>query len=417
MEIELPFGDSTCRLRFSDQLLQSRLIVDQFIPKNCSHPVQFVRFKERFFKVGGADLLSHRAPLVVVNDGHRRTPTATVLTWLDRLDPTFLDRALFLIATGAHPPPDNRDLESIFGDHLSRLADRVSVHSAFDSASLSTIGTDSLGEQIRINRGILNADEVLFISSVEPHYFAGFTGGRKSIMPGLSDFASIERNHNLANSLDAAPLKLKGNPVAEHLAEPLSMINADRFLSVQLVVDSKQEISALHCGKITDSFEAAVEDARIAWASEFAEQYDAVVCEIGEPLNRTLYQAQKGLENCRAAVKNGGSLILLCTCSDGIGPDHFYRLAESWNVENNCPGDGQQKFGSHKLSRVLAMSRMFDIRIKSLLDDEVVERVFYHSVNNVDDYLNERISTTTGVFRLAVVRDAANMVLYSSRKP
>jgi len=103
-----------------------------------------------------------------------------VLTWLDRIQPGLLQRSRFLIATGSHHPPTDKDLQSIFAGHLKTIRPRVEWHVATDLASMAAVGTDSLCGEVYINRRVLEHDPVIVIGSVEPHYFAGFTGGRKA---------------------------------------------------------------------------------------------------------------------------------------------------------------------------------------------------------------------------------------------
>ena len=110
---------------------------------------------------------------------------------------------------------------------------------------MESIGEDQFGEEVFINSMLDQAESLCVISSVEPHYFAGFTGGRKSFFPGLTDLATIERNHNLANSLEAQPMRIAGNPVAEHMENLLSLIDTSRMLSIQAVLNSKNRIAGL----------------------------------------------------------------------------------------------------------------------------------------------------------------------------
>ena len=173
-----------------------------------------------------------------------------MLDWLDRLDGQFLDRASFLIATGTHATPTDEHIAGIFGRHLRRVRARVCSHDAANRDAMVRVGDDPLGGGLYLNRIVLEHEAILVVGSVEPHYFAGYTGGRKSLFPGLTDLATVTRNHNLANSLDAAPLRLTGNPVAEHLDALLAAIDTSRFLSVQVVLDAGRRIAGCYCGTL-----------------------------------------------------------------------------------------------------------------------------------------------------------------------
>jgi len=405
MEIELAYGKGSVRLSVPDNIE-----TDIFAPMEIDKPVRFEGFHDGFLDAGGMSFLSTARPLMVVNDGHRKTPTSRLLTWLDRIDDGLLDRAHFLIAAGTHESPTEDHLRFVFGEHLERVRSRTSVHDCRNLSQMTMIGQDQFGEDVYVNRALFEYDAVGFISSVEPHYFAGFTGGRKSIFPGLTNFATVERNHNLANSLEAAPMVLAGNPVAEHMEAMMAMVRIERVFSIQAILDSGDQIAAVFCGDNESAFIRSVIYVERMFGHEIDAGYDAVICELRAPLDGNLYQAQKALENCQAGVKDGGTAVVLSACEDGVGSEHFWNLADGWNREKNYPANGGLKFGSHKLSRVNSMSRRIRPCLHSTLDADTVRRVFYEPMDDVQEML-DNAGTAAGRFRLAVVRDAGNTVL------
>lgn len=356
-----------------------------------------------------------QAPLFVVNDGHRGTPTATILSLVGKIAPTALDQSRFVVATGAHEAPSDAHLQKIFGSHLNRLRDRISIHNAHDDSLTVPIGRDHFGQTVRLNRQVAEAEHICVISSVEPHYFAGFTGGRKSFFPGLTDLATIERNHNLAASLEAEPMKLEGNPVAEHMAELLNLIDTDRVFSIQAVTNTAQEIVGLMAGTVRTSFHAAVRLASKLSSCEVERPYDLVIAELRPPLDCNLYQVQKALENCQSAVRERGAVVVVSACSDGVGSPHFYKMADNWDRATNAPLNGSPRFGSHKLARVNQLSKKIMVGLKSELDIEVVKHVFYEPVSDLDQLIRSRSEGKSG-FRVAVLKDAGNLVLKIKKK-
>jgi len=405
LTIELHYGAGALRLYLPDSWR-----VDTYAPGRVERPVTFAAFARDFHAANGLHILEAGRPLVIVNDGHRSTPTATVLDWLDRLDGQFLDRALFLIATGTHAAPTDDHLAGIFGRHLRRVGARVRSHDATDHGSMMRVADDPLGGGLYLNRIVLEHEAVLVIGSVEPHYFAGYTGGRKSIFPGLTDLATVTRNHNLANSLEAAPLRLIGNPVAEHLDRLLATIDTSRFLSVQVVLDAGRRIAGCYCGTLAESFERATVLAAHLYAHHAPLAYDLILAEMLPPLDGNLYQGQKGVENCQAAVRDGGRLVLVSACEDGIGSDHFFDLARSWDRERNAPREGSPGFGSHKLSRVVTMSNRIGLLVCSDLDDDIVRQVFYEPLDNLQEFLYSS-QNACEKRNVAVVQDAGNTVM------
>lgn len=384
--------------------------VDEYTPTVTTDPVTPERFRRAFAAAGGPALLSSDSPLVIVNDGYRHTPTALLLGWLDDLDRTFLDRAEFLIATGTHAAPTAEHLTAIFGHHLNRIAARIHVHDSARAETMVRVGGDRFGESAFLNRRIFAHPQRLVIGSVEPHYFAGFTGGRKSVFPGLCDRATTERNHNLANSQEARPLRLDGNPVADQLMELMALIPDESFFTIQVVVDAQGRLADLHCGQLHEAFLQAVKTAHAVFACRADRPYDTVLSELFPPLDQNLYQAQKALENTQAAVKDGGAVVVLSACPEGVGSPHFFAQAKTWDRDRNLPGDGVLRFGSHKLSRVNAMTRRIDVRLYSDAAPDQVRQVFFEPIDDLQEYLDERCRTIPG-HRLAIIRDAGHTVV------
>ena len=145
-----------------------------------------------------------------------------------------------------------------------------------------------------------------------------------------------------------------------------------------------------------------------------AEQaYDLVLAEMRSPLDGNLYQAQKALENCQAAVKEGGACVVVSACSDGVGSTHFYELADTWDRTTNAPLNGPPKFGSHKLSRVNQLSEKILVGLNSELDATMINHVFYKSISDIDELIKKRSAENKKKksFRVAVVKDAGHTVL------
>ena len=406
MKIELAYGSGRLALDVPDSCT-----LDTFAPA-AARPITADRFRKEFSRADGNRWCSVAYPLIVVNDGYRRTPTAQILTWLETVDSTLLDRARFLVSTGSHPAPTDPHYRAIFGPHLERVRNRVAYHDATDRSALVRLGSDPRGGEVYVNRALTAADAVIAIGSVEPHYFAGFTGGRKSVFPGLIDLATIERNHNLANSLEAAPLRLQGNPVAEHLAQLTGLLDIDTFFTIQAVLDANDKMAGVFCGPMTAAFEQAVVLARDIYAHQVSKRYDLVLAEMRPPLDRNLYQLQKGVENCRRAVADGGALVAVSACEEGIGSPHFFSLARDWDRRKNRPRNGPVRFGSHKLSRVIETGRRIELLVYSALRHEDIRRVFYEPLDNLQEFLYSRQNACEKC-NVAVVYDAGHTVLES----
>ncbi|MBR2394542.1 MAG: DUF2088 domain-containing protein, partial [Candidatus Methanomethylophilaceae archaeon] len=193
------------------------------------------------FLEGGEDIV------FIVNDGTRPTPTAKVLDALStRMD---LRKARYLIATGTHRDMTEEEYNFVFGAHYENLKDRIVVHDAKKSECVY-LGDSKNGTPMEVNKVAVDADRLVIITSVEPHYFAGYTGGRKSFLPGVASFKTVETNHKLAMNKEAQSLVLEGNPVHEDMMDALEVIKDKAIFSIQMVLDRHQNIYKVASGAL-----------------------------------------------------------------------------------------------------------------------------------------------------------------------
>jgi len=273
-----------------------------------------------------ADFLADaRDVLFIVNDATRPTPTSRVLDIIaDDLEGV---NCRFIVATGVHRAPTEEEYVQIFGDHYARLKDRIHAHDA-RTDEMVFLGTSRSGTEMHVNKLGARAHKIVIIGSVEPHYFAGYTGGRKSFLPGIASYKTIEMNHKLALSREARALSLEGNPVHEDMIDALSTVDKEIF-AIMTVLDKDHRIYAATAGHIHDSFTAAIDRANEVFAAKIADKEDIVVSVVKFPQDIDLYQAQKGIDNGKLALKEGGILILVAKCRHGVGEESFARLLTS----------------------------------------------------------------------------------------
>lgn len=363
-------------------------------------------FREALETAGFANLIAEEKPLVVVNDAFRPTPTGQVLSQIKAWYPEF--QADFIVACGNHPAPVEADLKAIFGDYQSHPDAKIYIHDSHDTASMVKVGEYD-GQPLLLNRHLFEYPSVIIIGSVEPHYFAGFTGGRKSLVPGLSDIESNRRNHALAVSQEAQPLRLKGNPVSENLDQLLSLIDLPSLLSIQIVAGRNQNIIECFAGDLRQSFDLAVTLAEEIYSFTCSRQYDLVIAEMRPPLDRNLYQLQKAIENTAATVRDGGTLLAVSSCHEGIGNDEFYHLAGRLINEEMVMSHAEMEnppLGIHKLSRVVRLAERINIRALTGLKNEILEQVFIEPAVSIEAEIHKLKQGDKKEVDILLVRDA-----------
>ncbi|NQT24674.1 nickel-dependent lactate racemase [candidate division KSB1 bacterium] len=329
--------------------------------------------------------------LCIVNDADRSTPTADILHQIKK-EVGHLDFN-FLVAIGSHQPPSEAHLETIFGELLPDLRNRIFIHDSRNSDDLTQVGTTSRGTPVLLNKKVMDADQVIVIGSVEPHYFAGFTGGRKSFLPGTAGYESIEQNHKLALEPGVDVMALEGNPVHEDMMEAAGLFHNKSIFSIQAVLDAHDRIAAMFAGSQDASFRAGVEAAKEIFAIPVQEKFDIIVAVAEPPLDKNLYQAHKAIENVRPVLKPNGILILVAACTEGIGNDGFAKLLSA----SNSPDDvirsirASYKLGHHKASRIANLVKTARLWAVTELSVQILQPLFIEKKSDLQSALDEGI--------------------------
>ncbi len=319
---------------------------------------------EKFLE-GGKDIV------FIVNDGTRPTPTAKVLDVLSkRMD---LRKARYLIATGTHRDMTEEEYNNVFGSHYQELKDRIIVHDAKKSECVY-LGDAKSGTPMEVNKVAVDADRMVIITSVEPHYFAGYTGGRKSFLPGVASFRTVEANHKLAMSKAAQSLALEGNPVHEDMMDALEQIKGKKIFTIQMVLDRHQNIYKVASGDINKAFAQAVEWANQVFVVPIPEKADVVISVAPYPMDVDLYQSQKALDNGKWALKEGGKIIMVSKCREGIGhPTFLTQLSSSKDPKQVLENlKSEYKLGYHKAAKMAEIAVWADIWAVTDLDPEII---------------------------------------------
>ena len=403
MRVEIPYLRDSVPV----ELPEGSLVVEPNDVEAAADPAGLVR--EAVERPLGAEPLSDflgagGKVLVIVNDATRPTPTRTVLDAIgDSLDRPGVS---FIVATGAHRAPTEDEYRQILGPHYGRLRPRVSAHAARDDASLVSLGATRNGTPILLNKAAFEADRILVTGSVEPHYFAGYTGGRKAFLPGIAGYTTIEANHKLALSPRAVSLALDDNPVSQDMEDALRLIEKPVF-SIMTVLDKHQRLVACRAGGIRQSFAAAVELANGIFAVRMPEKADIVLSVARFPMDIDLYQSQKAIDNGALALAEGGILIMVSSCRDGVGDQAFLELlGSSSDPAQTLERIGQgYRLGYHKAAKIASVASRASIRAVSELDEATLRKAFIRKERSIPDALRDAITEKGPDARIAVLLD------------
>ena len=233
-----------------------------------------------------------------------------------------------VVANGTHPGGDEADLRTLVTDAVYERIRVVNHNCRADD--LITLGTTSFGTEVSVNRIAAEADLCLCLGAATYHIMAGFGGGRKSILPGISSELTIRQNHAL--SLD--PTQLRSNPLVGNgrLADNplnLDMLEAAGMMKnlfmVNLVMNADEELCAIFSGHYRTSWERACREVERVYQVPVKEKADVIVAGCGGyPRDMSLYQGTKAIDNVESAMKPGGTLILVIEAREGGGPKEYF---------------------------------------------------------------------------------------------
>lgn len=356
------------------------------------------------------------APLVIVNDATRSTPTARILDaiWGDL---SKCPEWRVIIASGLHRGPTEAELKTLFGSRVAEILPRLLVHDGYDESQLVTV--DSPMGPIRINSAVIEADRLILINSVEPHFFAGYTGGRKSIIPGVAGFETVERSHAGAVTAQSSVLRVEGNPVREFIHAGSRFLDDKMIWSIQTVLDRHDKIAAAFAGNIDKTFAAACAEAWNCYVVEIEQPYDIVIGAIHPPLDLSLYQAMKGWELPMAGVRDGGVLIMSAPCREGVGARFYKRLIEEYPDRAKW-GELESKpytLGLHKLVRTARALRRFRLFAITGMPAEEVQRYGYQPFATLDAAVKQAIDYVGTPARVLIVEDSAVTAIVRKHDP
>lgn len=317
-----------------------------------------------------------RNALVVVNDVTRPTPYQFILPPLvQELNQAGIpdEEITLLVATGIHRPHTEVDNLYCYGEEMCR---RLKIVSHDCERGTVPIGMLSNGLPLGINRLAIDSDLLISTGLVNLHYIAGYSGGRKSILPGIASREAIEASHKMMSDPRACLASLNNNPVNLLMLEAAGMARASFAINV---VGSHHRVDFAAAGDILESWLEAVSFCERGSVVCVDERSDVVVASCGGyPKDINVYQAQKALDTAAMAVKPGGTIILLAECREGLGEEVF----SDWIKAASCPDDIVRRFhnsfelGGHKAYAICRILEKADIIMVSALPPGEVEDLF-----------------------------------------
>lgn len=328
--------------------------------------------------------------LIIVNDVTRPTPYHILLPpLLHKLKQVGIkkDNITFLIATGAHRGNTEEENIKIFGEKLTSSY-RFLNHSC-DDDKLIDLGDLKSGNRLFVNPEVEKADFIITTGVIVPHYIAGFSGGRKSIHPGICGRKTIEQNHAQMVHPKAVTGNIIENPAHEEMLEAALKVNVD--FNFNAITDEDGNIIEIVAGALVDSWQEGVKISKKAYFSPISEKADVVFTSAGGyPKDINIYQAQKALDNAYHAVKPGGTIVLIAECREGIGNSVCMQWIEEAQSIQDIEERLKKRFvlGGHKAYAIAKVAKEMDIILLSSMEKNLTKKLFMIPVENIQQAVN-----------------------------
>ena len=292
----------------------------KIIKDNINHPLSSMSL---------ADIIKQKKHInqacIVVSDATRPVPSSIILDALiTELNSYGVnnEKILVLVATGLHHASNQEELKRIVGQKFIKKV-KIINHNAYETDSLIFLDKDINGVPISINKHYYNSDVKILTGYVEPHFFFGFSGGTKSIVPGIAGADTIQANHSAENI--ASPYALfgihKNNPMAINSGNIAKLIGCD--FAINVCINEEHKITQVAAGDLEEVHKQLIDYQLKYIFKKIDSPYDIVICGNGGfPLDLNLYQAVKSMAIGEIAVKDGGTIISVNECKNGIGKGH-----------------------------------------------------------------------------------------------
>jgi nickel-dependent lactate racemase len=419
MEIDLAYGKTGLRVKIPDKIhteVVQPVYVEGFADQQqavmdaLANPIHHPPLQ--------ASVHSHQKVAIIFSDITRATPYHILVpALLQALDHLPDENITFFCATGTHRPASDEELCTILGKEIVERF-RIVQNDASNKALYKEVGTTSDGNHILLNREVLEHDLRILTGFIEPHFFAGFSGGGKALMPGMAYVESIRYNHSIRNleKSNAGWGQTIGNPLWEDVMEAAEMALPVFLLNITLNRD--KEITGVFAGDLRKAHQQGCTFVKETAMAGLDQPYDIVITSnSGYPLDLNVYQSVKGMSAAEQVVKKGGAIIIAAECWDGVpaGSDyetilhsvgdvaelmeyikkHEKRLKDTWQVYFQ------------------AMIQMkADVYLFSTLDDTVVEKALLNPAKNIELLVQELLKKYGEETRICVLPEGPLTIPY-----
>jgi len=394
---QLPYGKTTLPVDVPAANLIGVITPKEFIPPQ--KPEEMIRDALKR-PLGTKPLTSLVQPgdhvAIVVDDYTRPLPTDVLLPpVLDQLHQAGVDDLdiLLIIANGTHTPPTPTQVQEIFGEKISRTF--MITNNDIANGEYVNVGKTRRGNPVEILKAYIDADIKILLGDIEYHYFAGYGGARKSILPGLASKNTIQANHSLVFEKGSTTGNLKTNPIHQEMNEAMHLAGCDFILNI--VENSQKRIVGAWAGNPEAVLDAGAKLVDSMYRRTIPERPDIIITAAnGSPHDIDLYQAMKAMHQACQVVKDHGIIILVAECPNGAGSKLYTDWLTKYPTSKDVQKALQQNFviGAHKAYYHRVAIENHPIYFVSKMPKAEVEGLFqFHAAASPNEALKSALQT------------------------
>ncbi len=417
--IQIAYGKSGLSLRADPALADWQVIRPKFAPP--MHDPERAFHDACLAPMGGRplrELVTQQDRVVIVtSDGTRAVPNRQLIPWLLQEMPVPPEQITILIGTGSHRANTAAEIEAMFGPSVAGRLHIVN-HDAFDPSQSVFIGETPSGKKAYINRRYVEADKRIVVGFIEPHFFAGFSGGAKGVIPAIASIDTIIRIHGF--DLIAHPLSTWGtvqeNPIRHELEAMVARCPPDFLVNVTL--NSDKAITGVFVGDYIEAHRAGCQRSRAEAMQPVTSRFPLVITSnSGYPLDQNLYQTIKGISAAARITEPGGIVYVASECSDGL-PDHgnFGPLMQTGTTPDDILQgiiDLPEEILDQWEAQVYAyLMKEYDIRLYCAMDRAAVQACKLGAVTDLQAEVEAAIRGLGGRPRIGVLPDGPLTIPY-----
>ena len=421
-KFKLPYYKEHIELNIDDARVAGVLMsqTENYVPTNTETGLVEEALSNPIGQLPLSELAIGKKHIVIISSDHTRPVPSHItmpilLKHIRKNNPNV--KISILVATGMHRASTHEELVSKYGEKIVN-EENIVMHDAYNDADMVYLGILPSGGELWVNKLVNECDLLISEGFIEPHFFAGFSGGRKSVLPGIASKKTVLWNHNarFIASKNARAGNLEDNPIHKDMLFAAQTAKLSFILNV--VINSEKKIIKAFAGSLVDAHAHGC-----ALVKEIA-QVKPIMSDIvittngGYPLDQNIYQTVKGMTAGEACVNPGGVIIICSACADGTGGEFFYKLLadypdaeSSYNALNNvAPEDTEfDQWEAQILGRILCKATV--IIVSKHCDPNIIKAMHINHAYTIEEALEKAESIVGKDKQITIIPDGISVIV------